>query len=242
MSNIYILFMRPTKQTRRKIKRPRKTRKQLLGGDQYFHFWRTDENTYDFDAKLKSVQCKGKTVKNYNCKRKTVIGTPYCKDHLKKYLKLSIRRSTIPGESGKGLFADEKGKQPGEMVFPAGTTITKYDGEKMTKRQIDYRYGPDDDVTAPYAVERYAYKMVRGRKTPSGSEYLDGATERGVANLANMAMNPEDNNAKLDQDTADLVATKDINQGDEIFADYGTNYLFDGPGKHSTNQYKYRRE
>ena len=44
-----------------------------------------------------------------------------------------------------------------------------------------------------------------------------------------MAMNKRDNNAVLDYEHADLVATKDILQGQEIFVDYGDDNRFDGP-------------
>ena len=233
--------MRPTtKQTRRKIKGPRKTRKQLLGGDKYFHFWRTDNDRYHFDEKLKSVPCKGRTLRNANCKRKVIIGTPYCKDHLRSVLKLSIRNSLIPN-AGKGLFADERGAAPGDIVFHAGDPITPYEGKRMSKLELNNLYGRDQNVTAPYAIEREYSEQHRGSIRPR-SFILDGATDRGIANLANQAMNNPDNNAKLHEDTAALVAIKDILQGEEILTSYGQNYRFDGPGKYSTNQCKLRRE
>lgn len=232
--------MRPTNQTRRKIKRPRKTRKQLLGGDKYFHFWRTDNNRHNFDAKLKSVRCKGVTVRGLPCKLNVIIGTPYCKAHLKSVLKLSIRDSLIQG-AGKGLFADQKGAAPGHIVFHAGDPITPYEGKRMSKNELNNLYGPDQRVTAPYAIEREYNEEHRGSIRPR-TFILDGATERGIANLANQAMNNEDNNAKLHEDTAALVAIKDIAQGEEILTSYGQNYRFDGPGKYSTNQCKLRRE
>ena len=233
--------MRPTtKQTRRKIKGPRKTRKQLLGGDKYFHFWRTDNDRYHFDAKLKSVPCKGRTLRNANCKRKVIIGTPYCKDHLRTVLKLSIRDSLIRG-AGKGLFADQKGAAPGHIVFHEGDTITPYEGKRMSKLELNNLYGRDQNVTAPYAIETKYNEDVRGTFR-SRSYVLDGATERGIANLANQAMNPEDNNARLDEETVELVAIKDIAQGEEILTYYGDNYRFIGPSHYSTNQCKVRRE
>jgi len=237
--------MRPTKQTRRKIKRPRRTRKQLLGGDKYFHFWRTDNDTerfgrYHFDEKLKSVRCKGVTLRGLPCKRNVLIGTPYCKAHLMTVLKLSIRDSDIPN-AGKGLFANQKGAAPGHIVFHAGDTITPYEGKRMSKIELNNLYGPDRLVTAPYAIERNYSEEHRGSIRPR-SYVLDGATERGIANLANQAMNNEDNNAKLHEDTAALVAIKDIAQGEEILTSYGNDYRLEGPARYSTNQCKVRRE
>ena len=227
------------KQTRRKIKRAKKTRNNLFGGDKYFHFWRTDNDRH-FDEKLKSVQCRGRTLRNANCKRKVVIGTPYCKDHLRSVLKLSIRNSLIPN-AGKGLFADQRGAALGDIVFHEGDTITPYEGKRMSKNELNDLYGRDQRVTAPYAIEREYREEHRGSIRPR-SFILDGATERGIANLANQAMNNADNNAKLHEDTAALVAIKDIAQGEEILANYGENYRFDGPGRYSTNQCKLRRE
>ena len=233
--------MRPTKQTRRKIKRPRrKTRKNFIGGDKYFHFWRTDNNRYHFDEKLKSVRCKGVTIRGLPCKLNVIIGTPYCKAHLKSVLKLSIRDSLIQG-AGKGLFADQKGAAPGDIVFHAGDRITPYEGKRMSKQELNNLYGRDQNVTAPYAIETKYNEDVRGTFR-TRSYVLDGATERGIANLANQAMNLEDNNARLDEETVSLVAIKDIAQGEEILTSYGQNYRFDGPGKYSTNQCKLRRE
>jgi hypothetical protein len=227
----------------------RKTRKNIRGGkDQYFHFRRADDPEFRYDGKLKSVRCQGTTRKGLPCKRNSVIGTPYCREHLRKIRKVSIRRSTIPN-SGNGLFADEPGKlqSNGDIVFRRGDIITKYDGERMTKAEVDQRYGADDAVTGPYVVRVPVQGMrtaKRGRKRVqesyrTGWSYLDGATERGVGNLANMAMRNIDNNAKLDYEHADLVATRDILQGDEIFIDYGDEYRFDGPERYSTNFSKY---
>ena len=186
------------------------------------------------------IQCKGRTLKDANCRRKVIIGTPYCKDHLKSVLKLSIRESLIPN-AGKGLFADQKGAAPGDIVFHAGDLITPYEGKRMSKQELNNLYGPDQRVTAPYAIEREYNEEHRGSIRPR-SFILDGATERGIANLANQAMNRADNNAKLQEDTAALVAIKDIAQGEEILTSYGQNYRFDGPGQYSTNQCKLRRE
>lgn len=227
-----------------------KTKKNLRGGkDQYFHFRRTDNPQFRYDGKLKSVHCEATTKTGARCKRHSVIGTPYCREHLRKIRKVSIRQSTIPN-SGNGLFADEPGKlqSRGDIVFRRGDLITKYDGQKMTKAEVDERYGADDAVTGPYVVRVPIQGMrtvKRGKRRVQepyrvGWSYLDGATERGVGNLANMAMNRRDNNAELKKEDASLEATKDIRQGDEIFVDYGDDYRFDGPERYSTNFSKYK--
>jgi hypothetical protein len=228
----------------------RRTKKNITGGkDQYFHFRRADDPEFRYDGKLRSVQCKGHTIKGVRCKRHSVIGTPYCREHLRKIRKISIRKSTIPN-SGNGLFADEPGKlqSRGDIVFRKKDIITKYDGQRMTEEEVDDRYGDDDAVTGPYVV-RVPIHGIRTRKRGNkrvqeryriGWSYLDGATKRGVGNLANMAMRKSDNNAELKKENAALEATKDIRQGDEIFVDYGDDYRFDGPERYSTNFSKYK--
>ena len=237
---------------RKTLKRQKKS--DLMGGkDQYFHFRRTDNHPeVHFDGKLKSVPCKGKTKKGASCKRHSVIGTPYCREHLRKILKLAIRKSDIPN-AGNGLFAEEAGKLKLDangsphIVFHAGDIITEYDVQRINKAEVDKRYGVDDLATGPYVVRVPIYgtrTVKRGRRRVeeqyrTGWSYLDGGTERGVGSLANQAMVKADNNAELKNENGALEATKDIVQGQEIFVDYGDEFGFDGPYRYSTNFSKY---
>ena len=156
--------------------RKQRTKKNIRGEkDQYFHFRRTDDPHFRYDGKLKSVHCEATTKTGARCKRHSVIGTPYCRKHLRKIRKVSIRRSTIPN-SGNGLFADEPGKlqSNGDIVFHAGDKITKYDGQEMTKTEVDERYGADDAVTGPYVVR----VPVQGMRTVKrGKEGFKNRTE-----------------------------------------------------------------
>lgn len=105
-----------------------------------------------FQGDLHSMRCEGQTKSGQRCKRKTVIGLPYCWTHLEIDLHLKIKNSTIPN-SGKGVFAKDKTKEDDEIpvVFKPKELITEYKGETITQEEKTNRYG---QYTAPYAVHK----------------------------------------------------------------------------------------
>ena len=190
----------------------------------YFHF-HTDE--YQFDKKLSSRQCKFIKPNNSRCKNRCVIGLNYCHIHTKQELKLQIRKSNIP-DAGKGLFA--YGNQ-NDVIFEKNQKITEYNGEIIDEETLLTRY---DENTAPYAIKLYKNK------------YEDGAAVRGIGSIANHSNNKNKINARLSikrNNTAQLIAVKNIKGGQEIIINYGDDYQFEDEDVCiSTNKNKYKCE
>ncbi len=124
---------------------------------------------------------------------------PFCIQHLKSELGLRLGPSTIPN-TGTGLFALKP--------FRTGDVIAPYIAETLSKDQVDQYYGED--------VAAYTYKL-------NQKKYLDAACVRGTASYSNT--NPHHQNAKIvgnnRNGTAQIVATKTIATGEEIFTAYG---------------------
>jgi hypothetical protein len=128
---------------------------------------------------------------------------------------LKIKQSTLQN-AGKGLFAvTKKGGNRDRPVFKPNEVITKYDGLPRTAEEIDEMYG---EYTAPYTL-----LVGRGQNEHN----IDAACRRGIASLANHKPASRAN-AKLTE-TGNLTATKNIFDGQEIFASYGRAYRFDEP-------------
>lgn len=130
---------------------------------------------------------------------------PYCDRHYKIKHHVEIRKSTIVG-AGDGLFALQS--------ISTGHRLP-YTGELKSKSAIDDRYG-DEDNTAPYAMQ-----------LGDTNQYIDSALQRCTAAWTNHS---ERSNCKLDWDSesgnAFLEVVRDVLQGDELFADYGSDYNF----------------
>lgn len=200
------------------------------GGKLYFHFKdaRDPHNIITFDQELPSYQCKGNNKHGQRCKRRVIIGLPYCFQHLQSITHLKIQDSTLEG-AGKGLFAWRPGAQGN--VFNANQWIIPYSGEQMTRAQLDARYG--QTATAPYGMEI------------SRNHFLDAATHRSVASLINHE-HEYHANCKFQKNPRDqkvwVRCTDPIEHGDELFVDYGASYQHDVPNvHHSTDNRKYGR-
>lgn len=166
-------------------------------------------NEVHFRCKLDSLRCTDKTKSGTQCKRKCVIGSPYCCTHLqyKHYLKI---KTSLISNSGKGLFVtDPQDSTHREIIFDKGEIIVKYCGEIIDLHELEDRYGAH---TAPYAVKI------------SNNRFEDCAKTRGVGSLANTKAG--DNNATFSiyRGFASLRATKNIRNGDEIYLSYGPAY------------------
>lgn len=183
----------------------------------YFTFKINDEVHYR--TQVKSLQCIDHTKNGSRCKRKCVIGSPYCCTHLAYKHHLKIKPSNIPN-SGKGLFSiDPMSADPNEILFRKGDTICKYHGEIIDHAELVERYS---NKTPPYVVGI------------SANRFEDGAKTRGIGSLANT--NPGHNNATLSiyRGSASLKATKNIRNGEEIYLSYGKEYVMNQPGVQST--------
>lgn len=186
-----------------------------------------------FECAIPTLQCFLVKQNGERCRSKTAMGTPYCWQHLRSQKHVRVKQSTIQG-AGKGLFADNGKRAPNrDLVFKRGDQIVRYFGEVIDKKTLDARYG---DFTAPYAI------------TYEDGIIEDAACKRGVGALVNQAIRKQDNNAELtsgvSQSTgrhvAVLLAIKDIHNGDEIFADYGDDYVMNEAGvSYKTTTYRH---
>lgn len=143
-----------------------------------------------FSCRLESLQCSEIAKKTGNrCRKRTVIGSPYCNTHLAYKHHLKIAPSTIPG-AGRGLYAHNPMKSAGNtVVFREGERIVLYHGERIEEAELVERYG---DKTGPYALE-----VSNENVTPGERIYEDGACKRCVGSLANSKKRERDNNAEL---------------------------------------------
>ena len=141
--------------------------------------------------------------------------------------------STIPN-SGKGLFAWNP-NAPNNIVFKKNEEICNYNGELIDKTQLENRYG---EYTAPYGIE------VKGGANPI---YEDGALTRGIGTIANHKKGRNANAhfviKKLNHRNHHIAlkAIRPILHGEEVFVDYGRDYLFSEGTKHidSANTLRY---
>lgn len=162
----------------------------------------------NFSCKLETRQCEAETKKGEQCKRRTRKQLPYCYEHTRLLLHVEIRPSTIEG-AGLGLFALED--------FERGSKIVPYVGEIITEAEFDRRYG---EHNATYALQ--IKKDV----------VIDSACSRGIGAFINMGVTKKDNNAVFrlsgnkKRFEVFVHAKKKIHAGQEIFVDYGSDYLF----------------
>lgn len=178
-----------------------------------------------FECQVESLQCTEHTKAGAQCRRRTVIGSPYCATHLKFNHHLTIKPSTIPG-AGKGLFAINplKTAKPNEIIFRQHERIVIYHGERITEEELLERYR---DKTGPYAVV-----VSNADVKEKDREYEDGACTRCIGSIANTKTRYDQCNARLGkyQGEARLMAVKNIRNGQEIFCWYGEEYNLNEPG------------
>ena len=181
------------------------------------------EGLYEFKCKLESHQCVGFVRGGAQCKRRVVIGLPFCFAHTRMYLHLTVHDSTIP-EAGKGVFAYDKSDNR-VLVFEKGEYVCQYWGERISKEELEQRY--PGNITAPYGIE-----------IGDTNTFMDGACVRGLGTLVNHEANKRRANAELRDEFIDgeylviIRARKRIYNGDEILVHYGTEYEFQN--NHST--------
>lgn len=170
-----------------------------------------EEVEVEFGCQLDSVQCDAETKTGAACRKQAVIGLPFCYIHSKTYLRLEVRDSEIEG-AGKGVFAYNPHADHGR-VFSRGQFICEYVGEVLTKDEVDERYGDTDDLTAPYVIQ------------VSANRFLDAACRRGIAGVINHSTTPNVQFYSY-QGRIRCRATRNINHGTELKANYRARYHF----------------
>jgi hypothetical protein len=146
------------------------------------------------------------------CTKLVTVGAPYCAVHLQHVLGLRIGTSTIP-DAGMGVFACEFCADD-RVVIPEGDVVCPYVGEVLNLVELDARYG---DTTAPYALRI------------SDDVVIDAACHRGVGAMINHSAEHPNTEFVINADVldVDIVATRDILAGEELFVNYGAEYCFD---------------
>jgi hypothetical protein len=175
-------------------------------------------NHINFQCKLVSEQCSSKCRNGASCKRRVVMGLPYCWNHLLIEKHLRVKKSTIP-HGGKGLYALDNSKG-NEIIFRKGDKIIEYEGERIDEEEINRRYG---NTSAPYTLN------------VDYDENIDCACQRGAGAIANT--NKGHNNAIFDitgNKKVYLMATKNIRNNTEIWCSYGRTYKMNGNFTHTT--------
>jgi SET domain-containing protein len=139
------------------------------------------------------------------------VGAPYCAAHLQRVWGLRIDTSAI-ADAGLGVFACTR-ESDDAVVIPEGAVVCTYVGEVITLRELDKRYG---DTTAPYALD-----VGMGMA-------IDAACHRGVGSMINHSSERPNTEFVVDvgDRAVDVVATRDIRNGEEILVNYGADYCF----------------
>lgn len=189
------------------------------------------------DCGSQCCRCTYVKANGEQCKLHSCYDFEYCWIHLKKKFDVRIATSniTVDGKSiGKGLFARTNKPLPANLlrrlksrratreerkkylVFKKNDKIGKYKGEALDRKRLDDRYrdidNPDVDYTAPYGIQ--------GRR---GVLY-DSLCKRNYVSYSNDARNSRyQYNAKVTTHL-NLIATKNIWQGEEIFWNYKRDY------------------
>ena len=187
-----------------------------------------DQQGLKFRENLHRFHCSATNDNGTHCHNICVIGEHYCWIHLLWKEHLRIRPSNIHG-AGKGVFAINKRLPENAVIFHKGQTIMNYDGEEVTRQTLDQRYGHH---TAPYGVEVSHRKNI----------YEDGAMQRSVMSCVNSPPNGTQPNCRLTTNRGRtyciVKATKDIRNGQELYADYGHEYRFgEEEGTHYSTRY-----
>lgn len=171
-----------------------------------------DQPPVAFECPLQCSQCAAVKADGTQCRNRTCVATPFCWIHMLRERHLRVRESTIEG-AGKGLFAILPKGQPNDIVFRKNDVIIDYAGEAITEAELNQRYG---NYTAPYALQSRHY-------------IEDAACRRGAGAMVNHATGNRVNVVfifNLDSGHFELVAKKNIRNGEELFVNYGKVYRF----------------
>ena len=155
------------------------------------------------------VQCSAQTKNGQQCSRWTCKYSDMCWQHTMRALGLKIAPSTIPG-AGSGLFATR--------VFAEDSFICEYGGELVPRDEAE-----EEDYKSEYVLAIDDDWVIDAKSTQSG-------LGRWAVDClpVNRPQDCEDNNAEFEIDvenqSAALYATEEIQPGDEIFVSYGDVY------------------
>lgn len=222
---------------RHALKQPLTTNSPLRKKKYYFN------NKYV--CKLKCTRCQHvKKVGNrrIQCRRNSCISLPYCWQHLISVYKVRVSQTELRYKRERlkfvGLFACDSNKTEHQVVFRKNQIIIPYWGQKIKQRKLDKRYGEEETITAPYAIQN------RDQRGQTDNKFLDSACHRSAASDANSGKLRRNSNAIFWQPNLKtlpvIMALKDIYNGEEILAWYGSGYQLTQriPSKTTNTSYK----
>lgn len=167
----------------------------------------------DFKCTLTCTQCVQMKPNGERCKLRTCIGTPLCWIHLLYEQNLRILPTSDLGPKEKGLFAMNPKTDDDEIIFRRGDSIIDYFAQPVNREVLNKRYA---EFTAPYAFEHW-----------------DAACLRGIGSIVNSPRSSigQRSNARFvagrkKTSPIRIEATRNIRNGDEIVAAYGSSYRF----------------
>ncbi len=144
-----------------------------------------------------------------------------CSTHLENELNLKVKESAIQ-DAGKGLFCYNRRSNENEVLITKGQKICSYQGQFIDHEILLRRYNVH---TAPYGIQY------------DKDTYIDSALLKGINSLINHAR-VKDTNVRFSVDRRNheinLVATKNVKNGQELLVNYGRDYQFE-------DNYKVRR-
>lgn len=123
---------------------------------------------------------------------------------------LKVKKSQLPN-AGKGLFTT--------TAIKKGTLIVEYGGEMLTWREVQKRY-PGNIQAALYLFHLGPNKWIDAQLTPENlARYANDAM--GFSRIKGLRNNAE---YQIHKGLPYIVATKNIEAGDEIFVSYTKDY------------------
>lgn len=137
------------------------------------------------------------------CRRMTTTTHPYCGEHTRRVLGVSVKKSLIP-KAGLGLFA--------ERTFKKGQNIVQYTGELISVDTYDARY--KNEICGAYGIAVNDHQVIDAVKT-SSSVARYACDYHGSGQRANAQYVSDDKEVWI-------VARRTIQPGEEIYTDYGS--------------------
>lgn len=164
-----------------------------------------------------TIQCAG------NCKRNTQI-FPYCWQHAEQILNVRVQKSHWLPDGHHGLYASRPGARGCKIkVFSKNDVIVEYLGEHINHDELSKRYDSVEIVNGrKNIVEGFAEYTLQYAK----DAFVDAQRLRGYAAYINDPSGhiPLDKKPNAKFDGLNVVATKNIYNGDEILVSYGKQY------------------
>jgi len=209
--------------------------------------WSFNFNQDMFSCDLQCTRCMFIKNNGEQCNRKTCYTLPVCWQHLIFQYKVRIGQTQLRTAAGQrfdfiGLFACDKSKEDGEVLFKKHDMIVPYVAEKADEDRLEDRYG---DFVVPYGLDlddagcvRSAASLINACQPGQKNYYTGPKKVLNCKNNAKFRLVEEMDGIHLGDSPSAyfqvVCATKNIKNGDEILVDYGASYFNYPQGNHET--------